>query len=510
MPKRIRLEDRYLLAPGAWLEGKERIQIQGFLARGAFAAAYRAVNERGEVCFVKEYFPASRPSEAAELDRVYATERDVVRRIGNYELIPRFWDAFSYEGFNYLITDFIPGPDLETVIKSGQRPRIDRVIQWCVCLCQELAFLHSRGVVHHDLKPENIRLNADGDPVLVDFSAAYWYRTTGEVNDQIYGSDSFLAPEYAGRGSEDLPAGQKMDVFALGRILVELITGLRLSQDEINQRQDQLYGQILHSNRIDPSFVRAVFRAVAYEPEKRFASGVQMAEDITPAAPPVGRARPGSVDFGRVTDSAPKELAVQAYNVGGGTLRAEIAVEGDWIEVGVSGAVTGKSAMFERNRQSIRVVGFPERLPAGATGAGRVVLTMGDHVVEIPVRMERSVEVSEIQVTPSPLNLFAPPGGVGQARLTFSNNGSAPARVQLRRPQDLLITLEREEFTVPAKGRQEVTVKIESTVLGDREMDSQLEWLVEGNPRPSVPIHAGIRRGAGILTSLSGVFGKKK
>src|SRR5687768_12706341 len=175
MPKRVRSGEQYLLAPGEQLPGKERYHIQNFLGQGAFAAAYRALNDRGEVCFIKEYFPAARPSQVPELTRVYATERDVVRRIGNYELIPRFWDAFQHEGYSYLVTDFIPGPDLETMLGSGQKPDVEVLTRWCVCLCHELAFLHSRNVVHHDLKPANVRLNQDGDPVIVDFSAAHWY-----------------------------------------------------------------------------------------------------------------------------------------------------------------------------------------------------------------------------------------------------------------------------------------------------------------------------------------------
>src|SRR4051812_9582061 len=152
MPKRSRVGETYLLAAGERLPGKESYRIQAYLGQGAFAAAYRAATEKGDVCFIKEYFPASRPSEAPELIRVYSTERDVVRRIGNYELVPRFWDAFEHEGYSYLVTDYIPGPDLETLLASGQKPEVDVLTRWCVCLCHELAFLHSRNVVHHDLK----------------------------------------------------------------------------------------------------------------------------------------------------------------------------------------------------------------------------------------------------------------------------------------------------------------------------------------------------------------------
>ncbi len=503
MPKRTRSGERYLLAPGEWLPGKERYQIQQFLGQGAFAAAYKATSERGDVCFIKEYFPATRPSEVPELKRVYATERDVVRRIGNYELIPRFWDAFEHEGFSYLVTDFIPGPDLEAVLASGQKPAVDVLTRWCVCLCHELAFLHSRNVVHHDLKPANLRLNQDGDPVIVDFSAAHWYRAPGETTDQLYGSDSYLAPEYAERSVEDADAGMRMDVFAMGRILVELMVGERLSQEEIDRRQDQLYGRILHDGKLDVSFVRAVFRSVAYDPTRRYGSGVELAEDITPAAPPVARVRPAQVDFGLVHDTATREIIVQCYNVGGGTLRADLAVDAEWLEIGTSGAVTGKAAMFERNRQTVRVVAYPERIPPGMEAAGRLVLTYQGDVLEIPVRLRRASAAAEVTVNPTSLKIGVPPGGFGKGRLTFGNGGSAPAHIRVQAPVDVVLGIQPEEFFLPPQGRQEVTVSIDASVLGEIELKSELRWSVEGNPRPSIPLQAAVRRGSGLLSALS-------
>ncbi|HEU4752809.1 MAG TPA: protein kinase, partial [Armatimonadota bacterium] len=450
---------------------------------------------------IKEYFPPQRPSQAAELVRVYATERDVVRRIGNYELIPRFWDAFQHEGYSYLVTDFIPGPDLETVLRSGQKPDWEVLVRWCVCLCHELAFLHSRNVVHHDLKPANVRLNPEGDPVIVDFSAAHWYRNPGETTDQLYGSDSFLAPEYAERSVEDADAGKRMDVFALGRILVELMVGQRLTQEEIDRRHDQLYGEILHSGKLDISFVRSVFKAVSYDPQRRYASGIELEEDISPAAPPVGRLRPALIDFGVVEGVAPQEVAIQAYNAGGGTLRAEIATDSEWIEIGTSGAVTGRAAMFERNRQSVRVIAYPERVPPGAEAAGRVVFTFPNSVAEVPVRLRRPVEAADIQVQPASLRINVPAGGTGQGKLTFVNRGSAAARVEVRRPVELVMTVEPEEFVLAPQARFEVTVSIDAGVLGESEAQSALRWSVEGNPRPEIPLNAAVRRG-GLLGLL--------
>src|SRR5262249_31492794 len=144
------------------------------------------------------------------------------------------------------------------------------------------------------------------------------------------------------------------------------------------------------SGKLDISFVRAVFKSVSYDPERRYGSGVELAEDILPAAPPAGRVRPSVIDFGMVEDAEPREGVLQAYNVGGGTLRADVAVEGDWLEIGLSGAVTSRSSMFERNRQSVRVVAYPERVPPGGQMHGRVVLTFQSAILEVPVFLRRA------------------------------------------------------------------------------------------------------------------------
>src|SRR5688572_8443098 len=103
MVKRRLAADRYVLAAGQQLQGQRSYRIEAYVASGAFAAGYRAVDERGQAFFVKEYLPPQWPGERAEVRRMYDQECDVLRRIGNYELTPRFHDAFETSGFMYLV-----------------------------------------------------------------------------------------------------------------------------------------------------------------------------------------------------------------------------------------------------------------------------------------------------------------------------------------------------------------------------------------------------------------------
>jgi hypothetical protein len=282
-----------------------------------------------------------------------------------------------------------------------------------------------------------------------------------------------------------------------------------MSQDEIDKRSDQLYGEIMHSGMVDVSFLRALFRSITYDPAKRYNSGVELEEDITPAAPPVGRVRPNKIDFGLVTESAPQERNIQCYNVGGGTLRADIVADGDWLEIGTTGAITGRNAMFERNRQVVRVVAYPERVPAGTELTGRIVFTFPGSMTEVPVTLRRQVEIAEVHVTPTAARVNVPAGGTGTARLSFFNNGGAPTSVEVHRPPDFVMQVTPQQFVLPAGGKQEVILTVDAQVVGESEAELELRWTVEGNPRPNIRVNAAVRRGTGLLTALTDRFRKK-
>ena len=99
-------------------------------------------------------------------------------------------------------------------------------------LCEALAYLHSHGLVHRDLKPDNVMVTGEGDPVIVDFGLAARFpgtagRDTLEVDQAIVGTPAYIAPEQASGDFVD----SRADIFAVGRMLYELITGHRFSGD---------------------------------------------------------------------------------------------------------------------------------------------------------------------------------------------------------------------------------------------------------------------------------------
>ena len=267
------------------------------LGRGGMGVVYRARDPQGARVAVKVLSGATAgPQERARFKR----EAQVLADLENPHLL-RLRHFGLHQGAPFLVTDLIAGPSLaERVSKGGALP-VPEALQAVRSLAAGVAHAHSRGLLHRDLKPQNVILGPQG-PVVIDFGLGKSLKPEWTVLTQsgaIMGTPGYMPPEQA-RGER---VGTSADVYSLGAILFFLLSGrapffgsthLAVLRQVIQAEPPELEEV---GERIPPQVAALVRRCLAKDPAERPASAFALEAELnallaSEGTPPSSRRRP--------------------------------------------------------------------------------------------------------------------------------------------------------------------------------------------------------------------------
>lgn len=151
----------------------------------------------------------------------FRNELKLARKI-SHKNVCRMYDINSEQGTHYITMEYVTGEDLKSMIRMAGQLGIGGAVHIAKQICEGLAEAHRLGVIHRDLKPQNIMIDREGHARIMDFGIAHSLSAKGITTEGIMiGTPEYMSPEQA----EGKQVGPSSDIYSLGVILYEMLTG---------------------------------------------------------------------------------------------------------------------------------------------------------------------------------------------------------------------------------------------------------------------------------------------
>jgi serine/threonine-protein kinase len=270
-------------------------RIEGIVGRGGMGVVYRATQLSLERPVALKAIAPEYAGDVTFRER-FKRESRIAASIEHPNVIP-VYEAGEGEGVLYLIMRYVEGTDLRAVIDAasgGLEP--ERATTLVAQVASALAAAHRRDLIHRDVKPANVLIDAGGEPehaYLTDFGIARHSTATSGLTHTgaVIGTMDYLAPERI----QDQGGDGRADVYALGCVLFEALTGARPYErdNDVAKMYAHLSAPVPSARELRPELpaeLDAVAqRAMAKDPDDRYASAGEMAAALTdtlPSRPP--------------------------------------------------------------------------------------------------------------------------------------------------------------------------------------------------------------------------------
>ena len=261
-------------------------KIISLLGRGGMARVYQGIDTSLDRYVAIKVIDTPHLAEEEYIKR-FRREAQVIAQL-NHPNVVQVYHYGEADDYLYIAMQYIQGADLEFILsdyhKDGEFLSPDEVVKVIRDISSALDYIHSKGVIHRDVKPSNVLLTRDGQAILSDFGLALLtdVGTLGE----IFGSPEYISPEQAISSAN---AGPKSDQYSLGVIAYEMLTGRRpfKSSEPLDLAMQHVTEPPPNPRELRPEITpeveAAILRALSKKPEDRYPSCSSFVETLAEA-----------------------------------------------------------------------------------------------------------------------------------------------------------------------------------------------------------------------------------
>ncbi len=259
-----------------------RYKIEEKIGEGGMAVVYRGydniLNRSVTVKILREQFALDE-----NFVRRFKREAQSAASLSHPNVV-NIYDVGEQDGTYYIVMEYIDGKSLKELITEKGKLPVNEAVQIARQICEALVTAHKNKIIHRDIKPHNILLTRDGRVKVTDFgiAKAVTAATVTYDNNVVMGSVHYFAPEQAKGGL----AGAKADIYSLGIVIYEMLTGEVPFSGEtpisvaLQHLQENIKSPVEINSEVSPSLEKIILKAAQKDPASRYESAEDMLEDI--------------------------------------------------------------------------------------------------------------------------------------------------------------------------------------------------------------------------------------